>query len=160
MAWETDAKTCFGGKFSVDPKSGCWVWAGAPLKRGGYGAFVHRPTGMIMVRAHRAAWRLYVGPIPDGMGVLHRCDNRLCVNPDHLFLGDQASNMLDKVAKRRQNRGETHGRHKLKEHDAAFIRSSVLRGVDLARQFNVSQATIRDIRSGRSWAHLGESGRL
>jgi hypothetical protein len=78
----------------------CWLWIGAQ---------VVRPTcsyGIITIEgrpehAHRVAWTLVYGPIPEGLNVLHRCDNELCCRPDHLFLGTQLANMLDMVAKGR-----------------------------------------------------------
>ena len=64
-------------------------------------------------RAHRLAWTILVGPIPEGKQVNHHCDNRICVNTDHLYLGTQAQNMADKVRRNRQDKGESHGRAKL-----------------------------------------------
>lgn len=79
--------------------NGCLNWTASKFKDG-YGQFRHdasRPN----VRAHRDAWELFQGPIPDGFQVLHRCDNPACVNVDHLFLGTHQDNVLDKVCKKR-----------------------------------------------------------
>jgi hypothetical protein len=154
MGWKHNPLECFSVRYEVSPETMCWQWRGAPIKRGGYGVFTHRPSGMIMVRAHRAAWMLMVGDIPTGLHVLHRCDNRLCVNPEHLFLGQQQDNMTDKVKKGRQNRGTSHGLHKLSDEDVFTIRSSSERGSRLAKRFGVSHSTICDIRARRSWAHI------
>jgi hypothetical protein len=93
----------FMAKVSPEPTSGCWLWTGA-LGMDGYGIRVHlhgeerKPR-----RAHRASWEIFRGPIPDGLWVLHRCDNPPCVNPDHLFLGTQTDNIRDAVRKGRRN---------------------------------------------------------
>lgn len=93
-----------------DPATGCIEWLGATIKkRGGYGAFTHRPSGLSMARAHRIAWQLFCFNIEEDEHVLHSCDNPRCVNTDHLFLGDQAINVADMVAKGRQASGEQHG---------------------------------------------------
>lgn len=85
----------------------CWVWQGAK-KDTGYGAF--RLNGRTL-RAHRVAYELLEGPIPDGMIIMHTCDNRACVRLDHLRLATQAENILDMFEKGRDNnhmRGRTH----------------------------------------------------
>lgn len=143
----------FESRMRQDP-NGCWQWLGNRLKRGGYGAFTMRRAGLFMVRAHRLAWMLFRGPIQPTDHVLHRCDNQLCVNPDHLFLGDQPINMEDMVQKSRQTRGEEHPDAKLSDNDVRYIRSSALSASVLATQLNVSWRTIYDVRSRKTWKHL------
>src|SRR4029077_16288547 len=88
---------------------GCWIWMGNTLIRGGYGCFTMRPAGIHMRRAHRLAWQLYRrSELPTEVHILHKCDNPLCVNPDHLFEGDQAYNMRDMALKGRQRAGKNH----------------------------------------------------
>lgn len=101
----------FSERFIPEPNSGCWLWDGA-LNHHGYGQLSQtcgRP-----VKAHRVSYELSCGPIPQGMHVCHHCDVRSCVNPDHLFLGTQADNMLDMKKKGRAFRpgaGRTHCKH-------------------------------------------------
>jgi hypothetical protein len=89
----------------------CWEWMGR-IERTGYGRLRFNSE---MYSAHRAAWVLENGAIPDGIMVMHRCDNRKCVRPDHLFLGTHADNMKDMTDKGRQAKGIDHP-NKLKTH--------------------------------------------
>ncbi len=84
----------------------CWEWTGGLTE--GYGMIRFNYENFY---AHRISWIIENGEIPDNLLILHKCDNRLCVNPKHLFLGTIADNMKDKVKKGRQARGETHGSH-------------------------------------------------
>ena len=137
--------------------SGCWSWTGGQTG-GGYGKFQFRGRGW---RAHRAAWEMFVGPIPGsgdahGMCVLHRCDNRLCVNPSHLFLGTMRDNNHDMIRKGRQNKA-SNATKKLKETDIPVIRADRVSGASitaLAKQYDVVRATIRNVIDGISWRHV------
>lgn len=142
-----------------DQKEGCWNWKGMVFKnRGGYGCFTCRPLGIKTARAHRVAYQLANRVnILENVHVLHSCDNPRCVNPDHLFLGDQPSNMEDRQTKNRQNKGDDHGMHKLKEPQVLEIRSRLKnkeKGRTLAKEFGVTEITISDIKRRRSWRHL------
>ena len=89
------------------PEHGCWVFRGA-ITESGYGRlWVNKKRWL----AHRLAWTVANGPIPDALWVLHRCDVPTCVRPDHLFLGDHVANMVDMVSKGRAARGDRHGTH-------------------------------------------------
>jgi len=146
-------------KVVVDNASGCWNWTGS-CRSDGYGQIRRGGRGNGITSTHRASYEFYCGAVPDGDGhhgicVLHRCDNKICVNPEHLFLGTQSENMDDKVAKGRQLRGETNNGAKLCEADVAAIRASDTShgsGAKLANQFGVSQQLISAIRSGKIWA--------
>lgn len=141
----------FMEKVSPEPNSGCWLWDGAHHKDG-YGSIGYK--GKIRI-AHRVAYQIYRGEIPAGINVCHRCDNRACVNPDHLFLGTHQQNMSDRNAKTRQSRGATHGPAKLTEDDVKSIR--VTPGLSqraLAARFGVSRRLVRSILAGEKWAHL------
>lgn len=98
----------FTDLYVPEPNSGCWLWTGGSLGSMGYGAF--SPAGATfkvrgVVYAHRFAYEHFVGPVPAGLCVLHRCDTPPCVNPDHLFLGTQLENVRDMMAKGRDRFG-------------------------------------------------------
>ncbi len=146
----------FAAKFQPEPNSGCWLWV-ASVNGDGYG---HIGIGGGRVeKAHRAAWLLYRGRIPDGVQVLHRCDTPPCVNPDHLFLGSNADNIKDKVSKGRQRSapGESNGRAVITAPQAAEIRRRSARGetrTALAREFGVSLSTASRIARGELWRSI------
>lgn len=131
----------------------CWMWT-ASKQPTGYGQFAGE--GRTTVFAHRQSWILAYGPIPDGLWVLHQCDNRACVRPDHLFLGTNADNVADMVAKGRHPEGAASSSAKLSEDDVREIRRSYVPGSAplLAARFGVSAGTISDVTRGRSWRSL------
>lgn len=132
-----------------EPNSGCWLWVGAVINVG-YGKF---QKGKLM-SAHRASYEIFCGDIPDGLHVLHKCDNPLCVNPAHLTLGTHADNMKDRQDRGRtfHPTGESHGRAKLKEKDVLAIRSSNKTQAELARFYKVSPSLICQIKHNLLWA--------
>lgn len=137
---------------------GCWEW-NAGKTREGYGMFGF--DGRVQ-GAHRVSYRLYVGEIPIGLYVCHRCDNPSCVNPEHLFLGTHADNMLDCKSKGRFASGENHGNANLSDAQVIEIRlrySDGERGTDLAKEFGVSQQAISKIIRGISWANPPQNKR-
>ena len=108
---------------------------------------------------------IHKGPIAPGMCVLHKCDNRCCVRPSHLFIGSQAANVADMIAKGRGNylfgphtsvRGEAHGAAKLTESDVKKIRSLIGRFThkEIAKRYGVSKGLISHIVIGRNWSHV------
>jgi hypothetical protein len=135
-------------------ESGCWSWQSFRDPQG-YGRLNidNKP-----VLAHRISWELHNGPIPEGMHVLHECDNPPCTNPAHLFLGDQVANNADMMAKGRHNPGhvygESHGCSILTENQVRAIRGSGRSASVLSTQYGVSRRTIRDIQTMKSWQHL------
>lgn len=138
--------------YSIKSESGCWEWTGT-ITRTGYAQLWWRGK---MRLAHRMSYDCFIAPIPDGMLICHKCDNRGCVNPDHLFVGTQTDNRNDMYGKGRgaDKRGERHHASKLTADDVAFIRTSGWRDIDLAKKFNVHKGTIRDARIGRNWKHI------
>lgn len=136
--------------------TGCREWTGSIRQVKWHGQW-RNAEGSIEL-THRAAWRIFVGPIPEGMFVLHKCDNPLCVNPNHLFLGSQSDNLRDMWSKDRAkpgvSLGEKHGMSKLTADQVLEIRSSSASGADLARKLGVTQTTISEIRRRKTWNHL------
>jgi hypothetical protein len=94
----------FWTKVNKLARDGCWEWLGSAPKRPGYGRFntgIKRAGNWVVINAHRYSWELHNGPVPKGLWVLHRCDNRVCIRPDHLFLGSVTDNNRDMIAKGR-----------------------------------------------------------
>ena len=141
----------FDAKHAPEPDKGCWLWNAARCS-GGYGTIKHHGK---VVTAHRVAYEVYRGPIPDGMHVCHKCDNRICVNPDHLFLGTHADNMADMSKKNRQARGADNGSAKLTEIDVRAIRAENSKSQsELGKDYGVSQSYISKIKRRESWKHV------
>lgn len=135
---------CYLKAWGKPQANGCILWQGA-IGNHGYGNFSHDKTVHL---THRAAYEVFIGPIPDGMMVCHRCDVKLCVNPDHLFLGTGADNMADCARKRRNAR-------KLADEEVRQIRSIVgTSHAQIARCYGVTDVMIRHIRMGTWWRHL------
>lgn len=141
------------------PEGACWSWQ--RLTNGeGYGQL--RVAGR-MVYAHRLAYELGVGPIPEGLHVLHSCDNPRCINPGHLSAGTRSQNMKD-CSERGRARipkpiklGEENGASKLLEVDVRSIRRLLAKGISqqsIADRFGVTQGAISDIKLGKKWRHV------
>jgi hypothetical protein len=131
-------------------ESGCLLWFGASQDEG-YGTLVRDGKYLL---AHRVAWELAFGPIPDGMRVCHKCDCPPCINPAHLFLGTDADNQADCAAKGRARRGASNGRAVLTEDDVRAIRLSSDTQEILAAMYGVHQGTISDAKTGKRWRHV------
>lgn len=142
----------FCAKF-IKSENGCWEWI-AYINKDGYGRFA--PSSGKPERAHRVAYQLFVGPIPKGLCICHRCDNRHCVNPSHLFLGTNNDNVRDKMSKGRfkPNYGSHNGMSKLTQQDVSNIRNSYSAGEtmgQLSKQHNVTKQTIFSVIHYKTW---------
>lgn len=161
-----DMRTVFYSKITKDA-SGCWLWNGV-LDKKGYGRiFVNRKRYF----AHRLSWIVHNGEIPQGMYILHKCDNPTCVNPDHLFIGTQKDNVDDCIEKGRRKHvaeslcriyGSKNGGARLTENDVIEIKKRLSVGEQqkrLAIEYGVGRATIWDIAHGKTWSNFIESGK-
>jgi HNH endonuclease len=152
----------FEAKISPEPLTGCWLWTGAVTTSKNtypYGSIKTdrrdaRPQRL--EAAHRVAWLLYRGPIPDGLDVLHKCDQPYCVNPDHLFIGTHAENMADMVRKGRSNARPGQLAHatlnaviaqQIRDRRAAGERPTAL-----AREFGISRQQVHRIYVRKCWS--------
>lgn len=135
----------------TDPVTGCRNWQAAVFPYG-YGLFRLNHKNWL---AHRVAWILTNGAIPNDRIVCHKCDNPPCCNPDHLFLGTFSDNSRDRDQKGRRTIliGEKHGRAKLTDSEAEEIKKSSKTQYELARQYNVSQSLVSLIRRGERRKH-------
>lgn len=140
-------------RISIDSKTGCWDWT---VGKNSYGYGQFRFKGKVMY-AHRASFEIHCGPIPEGLFVCHRCDNRGCVNPSHLFVATNAGNTADRHAKGRNGRliGAKQNGAKLTDSDVIAIRATTgLSQQRIAKRYGVSPSLISCIRLGKNWTHV------
>jgi hypothetical protein len=134
-------------------RDSCWVWTG-PKDTVGYGKFWDNGKHW---KAHRYLYTLITGEIKDGMFLCHRCDNPLCVRPDHMFVGFPKDNSQDMVAKGRQAKGSKAARAILSESDVIKIfqwKNGPRSSRDIGVEFGCHYGTIEAIWQGRNWNHL------
>lgn len=142
----------------------CWIWTGAQRQAFGYGMF---SIGRKSISTHRYSWLLHNGAIPDGLQVLHHCDNPRCVNPAHLFLGTQKDNVRDARDKGRlgqqvnpmcmARRGEINGKSKLNDSAVRLIRRMRQDGYklrEIADTIGISVPVVSAVATGRTWKHV------
>lgn len=159
MTAASNPKEFLLARVSKDGPAGCWIWQKACLPDG-YG---HCRVNGRTVRTHRVSYEAFIGPIPAGMHVLHKCDVPACVNPDHLFLGTHQDNMRDAAKKQRHYmqrhpekstlrnhewRGEKSPRAKLTDAQAAEIKESRAKIREICERYGISKATVDRIRAG------------
>lgn len=135
---------------------GCWNWKGY-IDQDGYGKFHGAVHGVSYQGAHRFSWAFHNGTaVPEGKMVCHSCDNRRCVNPAHLWIGDAASNSADMHQKGRQFRqhGELSHRAKLTEAEALAVLADPRTYTEIAKDYGVATTTITSVKNRVSWGHL------
>ena len=138
----------------VQKTDGCWQWIAGKFKQG-YGSFYFKGRHL---KAHRVAWELSFGQIPESQKVCHSCDNPACMNPSHLFIGSQKDNIRDMMAKGRSSTvgasqaGENNRNARLTKGEVLNIRNSILPSKVLAELYPVSLAQIYNIKNGSRWA--------
>jgi hypothetical protein len=145
----------FWSKVDIKGLFDCWEWKGRK-DIGGYGFFTFRSKEQ---KAHRVVWILTYGEIPEGMQINHKCDNRGCVNPAHLYIGTQKDNVADMYSRGRQVvlAGSKSAVARLTEQEVLAIRvlfQTEITKADLARMFNISESSIRFIIQRKTWKHI------
>ncbi len=156
--WANGFESRFWSRVKKGHREECWPWSMSINKRG-YGQFTHQRQVRL---AHRTAYELAYGPIPKGhrICVCHKCDNKPCCNPYHLFLGTDGDNVRDCLAKGRLNptRGEASKHAKLNNHKVVEIRNRYERGgvscKTLASEYGVFKTTIQGVVSFKTWKHV------
>lgn len=137
----------FHSYYVPEPNTGCWLWTGAQSR--GYGQM---RIGYAKMYAHRFSYRLYNGPLADGLFICHKCDVRRCVNPQHLFQGTNQDNQIDCLKKRRFSRLV------LSDDDVRDIRKiaaeTKITNRALAKIYDVNHGLINAIINRKSWKHL------
>jgi len=156
-----DRQAAILNRVTPEPNTGCWLWT-ACLSSTGYGSGTR---GGKRFNAHKLAYESFIGPVPDDLHVLHRCDVRACCNPAHLFIGTPLDNMRDMESKGRSRRrfvtrtrgSENHG-SLLDEITVECLRVGIASGAhsqaDWVRWTGVSQMSISQATRGDTWAHV------
>jgi hypothetical protein len=139
-------------RFVIRHPQGCWGWKGAVnAAKGGYAVLMWRGRNYY---GHLVSLELDGRKVPKGMMGCHHCDNPVCSNPEHLYVGTPKQNMQDAVRRGRVRRGETCATAKLTEEAVRFIRSSSMTVGEMAQRFGVTHGAISMARDGKTWRHV------
>lgn len=140
----------FHSKFKINPLTDCWDWCGN-IASNGYGRIIYQYK---QYSTHRLSWEIHNGKIPEGMFVCHHCDNKKCVNPNHLFIGTCKDNVQDYITK-----FDHIGNKKLSQHEVLEIIRLRKEGKSerrLSKIFKISRSSIRNILHGKSWKKISK----
>lgn len=150
-----EIKNRFWSNTTIKADNECWNWAGKKLNSG-YGQISFRNQHVKARTAHTLSYILNIGAIPKGMDVCHTCDNRVCVNPKHLYLGSRRDNLNDAIKKGRMLIGEKNGSHKLTIDNVKQIKRELEGGQKtiyrIAKDYGVNFNTIKNIAKGKNWS--------
>ncbi len=138
-----------------EPNSGCWIWLRATTKNG-YGKIFYKKNSYLMHRVSAFVFNK-IESMSTKLFVCHTCDNRICINPDHLFIGTNQDNIRDMILKKRHNHGQTHPRSKLTDADVMGIREKISLGHSIksvAKLYNISECNISQIKNNKTWLHI------
>lgn len=131
---------------------GCWDCFSHSCDTNGYPVST---IGGVWDRVYRHFYRKHKGVIPKGMVIRHTCDNRKCINPNHLIIGTHADNVRDRVERDRSAKGMKNGRSKLNIEQVKFIKTdNTTPKMRLAKKFGVDPKVIRDIKNGKTWTSV------
>lgn len=142
-----------------EPNTGCWIYGGKLHPTLGYGCgSVYTDDGYRLCLSHRVSYYLFKGPFDRSLQVCHTCDNRWCINPDHLFLGTIQDNLKDMILKKRHQHGKTHCHAKLNDQSVREIKAKYSQGghtyYSLAKEYGVDHSSIYAVVKNKLWKHV------
>jgi hypothetical protein len=143
-------------------KKECWDWNASVTKNGGYGQLHIKGKSKL---AHRFSYEIFYGAIPEGAWICHKCNNPVCCNPTHLYVGDPFTNAQDRIAagtvyKIPPRRGEANNKTKLTSKIVKRIRLALKKGISqklIAKKYNVRDSSISAINTGKTWIHTAKN---
>src|SRR5574343_126951 len=154
MSTSFDAKLkSFWSNVQIKQPNECWEWLGS-ISNSGYGLWRRGSDHGFSKAAHRTAFLSTGKTIPPFYHVLHTCDNPICCNPGHLFLGTNQDNVDDKISKERHNHGSTHPASRLNEKQVIQILLDSRQHKDIAKDYGISRVQVTNIKLRKRWKHV------